>query len=172
MAPKTAISALNLIEARVSGDLLALNRLIMTFLNKRMPVAGFTVGRDGGGMRATILLDCTPETARRYAALLSNLEDVERIEFSGKTMEVALLKVETSHAPAGRLYGLARVGLAGGDYGPRRGWHDRGGGGSGEDGSLARYFGRRGGRHRAARAYSPARRRRGIEWPGYTARRT
>jgi hypothetical protein len=96
MAPKTVISALNLIEARVSGDLLALNRLIMTFLNKRMPVAGFTVGRDGGGMRATILLDCTPETARRYAALLSNLEDVERIEFSGETMEVALLKVETS----------------------------------------------------------------------------
>jgi hypothetical protein len=97
MAPKTVISALNLIEARVSGDLLALNRLIMTFLNKRMPVAGFTVGRDGGGMRATILLDCTPETARRYAALLSNLEDVERIEFSGETVEVALLKVETSH---------------------------------------------------------------------------
>jgi alkanesulfonate monooxygenase SsuD/methylene tetrahydromethanopterin reductase-like flavin-dependent oxidoreductase (luciferase family) len=100
MAPKTVISALNLIEARVSGDLLALNRLIMTFLNKRMPVAGFTVGRDGGGMRATILLDCTPETARRYAALLSNLEDVERIEFSGETMEVALLKVETSHRGA------------------------------------------------------------------------
>src|SRR3712207_45326 len=97
MAPKTVISALNLIEARVSGDLLALNRLIMTFLNKRMPVAGFTVGRDGGGMRATILLDCTPEPARRYAALLSNLEDVERIEFSGETVEVALLKVETSH---------------------------------------------------------------------------
>ena len=97
MAPKTAISALNLIEARVSGDLLALNRLIMTFLNKRMPVAGFTVGRDGGGMRATILLDCTPETARRYAALLSNLEDVERIDFSGETVEVALLKAETSH---------------------------------------------------------------------------
>jgi hypothetical protein len=91
MAPKAA-TALNPIEVRLSGGLLALNRLIMTFLNKRMPVAGFTVGRDAGGMRATILLDCPPETARRYAALLSSLEDVDEIEFSEETVEVALLK--------------------------------------------------------------------------------
>ncbi len=91
MAPKAA-TALNPVEARLSGDLLALNRLIMTFLNKRMPVAGFTVGRDAGGMRVTILLDCPPETARRYAALLSSLEDVEEIELSGETVEVALLE--------------------------------------------------------------------------------
>ena len=91
MAPKAA-TALNPIEARLSGDLLALNRLIMTFLSKRMPVAGFTVGRDEGGMRATILLDCPPETARRYAALLSSLEDVEEIEPAGETLEVALLE--------------------------------------------------------------------------------
>ena len=91
MAPRVA---LNPVEARLSGDLLALNRLIMTFLNKRMPVAGFTVGRDagGGGMRVTILLDCTPETASRYAALLSSLEDVEGIELAGETVEVALLE--------------------------------------------------------------------------------
>ena len=56
--------------------MLALNRLMMTLQNKRMPVAGFTVGRDGDGMRATLLLDCPPETARRYTALLSALEDV------------------------------------------------------------------------------------------------
>ena len=91
MAPRVT-TALNPIEVRLSGGLLALNRLIMTFLNKRMPVAGFTVGRDAGGMRATILLDCTPETARRYAALLSNLEDVEEIEVTDETVEVALLK--------------------------------------------------------------------------------
>src|SRR5918992_3483318 len=90
MAPKA--TAINPIEARLSGSLLALNRLIMTFLNKRMPVAGFTVGRDGARMRATILLDCPPETARRYAALLSSLEDVERIEPASETVEVALLK--------------------------------------------------------------------------------
>jgi hypothetical protein len=92
MAPKAA-TALNPIEVRLSGGLLALNRLIMTFLNKRMPVAGFAVGRDAGGMRATILLDCPPETARRYAALLSSLEDVEEIEFSEEIVEVALLEL-------------------------------------------------------------------------------
>ena len=93
MVPKvTHATALNPIEARLSGGLLALNRLIMTLQNKRMPVAGFTVGRDGVGMRATILLDCPLETTRRYAALLSSLEDVEEIELSGETVEVALLE--------------------------------------------------------------------------------
>jgi hypothetical protein len=93
MVPKvTQATVLNPIELRLSGGLLALNRLIMTFQNKRMPVAGLTVGRDGEGMRATIVLDCPPETARRYAALLSSLEDVEGLELSGDTLEVALLK--------------------------------------------------------------------------------
>ena len=93
MAPKvTHATALNPIELRLTGGLLALNRLIMTFLNKRMPVVGFTVGRDAGGMRATILLDCAPETARRYAALLSSLEDVEGLEHPEETLEVALLE--------------------------------------------------------------------------------
>jgi hypothetical protein len=93
MAPEAA-TALNPIELRLSGGMLALNRLVMTFQNKRMPVAGFTVGRDGEALRATILLDCPPETARRYAALLSGLEDVEEIELAGETVEVALLKTE------------------------------------------------------------------------------
>jgi hypothetical protein len=93
MAPKvTHATALNPIELRLAGGLLALNRLIMTLQNKRMPVAGFTVGRDGVATRATILLDCPPETARRYAALLSGLEDVEEIEVADETVEVALLK--------------------------------------------------------------------------------
>jgi hypothetical protein len=91
MAPKAA-TALNPIELRLGGGLLALNRLVTTFLSKRMPIAGFTVGRDAERMRATILLDCAPETARRYAALLNGLEDVEEIELSGETVEVALLK--------------------------------------------------------------------------------
>jgi hypothetical protein len=95
MAPKAAATALNPIELRLSGGMMALNRLIMTFQNKRMPVAGLTVGRDGGGMRATILLDCPPETARRYAALLAGLEDVEGIEVPEGTLEVALLKTSS-----------------------------------------------------------------------------
>jgi hypothetical protein len=91
MAPKAA-TALNPVELRLSGGMLALNRLVMTFQNKRMPVANLTVGRDGEGMRATILLDCPPETARRYAALLLGLEDVEGIELSNDTVEVVLLE--------------------------------------------------------------------------------
>jgi hypothetical protein len=93
MTPRTA-TALNPIELRLSGGMLALNRLIMTFQNKRMPVAGLTVGRDADGMRATIVLDCPPETARRYAALLSGLEDVEGLDLSGDTIEVALLETK------------------------------------------------------------------------------
>ena len=93
MTPRAA-TALNPIELRLSGGLLALNRLIMTFQNKRMPVAGLTVGRDAERMRATIVLDCPPETARRYAALLSGLEDVEGLDLSSDTIEVALLETK------------------------------------------------------------------------------
>ncbi len=84
---------LNPVEVRLAGGMLALNRFLMTLQNKRMPVASFTVGRDGDGMRATILLDCPPESARRYSALLTGLEDVEEIGAVEETMEVALLKV-------------------------------------------------------------------------------
>jgi hypothetical protein len=86
-------TALNPVEVRLAGGMLALNRFLMTLQNKRMPVASFSVGRDGDGMRATILLDCPPESARRYATLLTSLEDVEEIEAAEETMEVALLKL-------------------------------------------------------------------------------
>jgi hypothetical protein len=90
---QTDTTALNPIEVRINGGMLALNRFLMTLQNKRMPVANFTVGRDGGGMRATILLDCPPEQARRYTALLSALEDVEKIGAVDEMVEVVLLKV-------------------------------------------------------------------------------
>jgi hypothetical protein len=86
--------ALNPIEVRLSGGMLALVRFLMTLQNKRMPVARFTVGRDKEDMRVTILLNCPPESARRYLTLLSALEDVEAIEATTETMEVALLKVK------------------------------------------------------------------------------
>ena len=86
-------TSLNPIEVRLGGGMLALNRFFMTLQNKRMPVASFTLGKDGDGMRATILLDCPPESARRYAALLSGLEDVESTGAADRPMEVALLKV-------------------------------------------------------------------------------
>ena len=107
MAPEAVPGApagttLNPIEMRLSGGLLALNRLVMTFMNKRMPVTGFTVGRsgEGGTWRATVMLDCPTETARRYAALLSSLEDVEEIELASGTVEVALLKTSGEGWPA------------------------------------------------------------------------
>jgi hypothetical protein len=84
---------LSTIEVRFTGGMLALNRLLMTLQNKRMPVAGFTLGSDSDGMRATILLDCPPEPALRYTALISALEDVSDAG-PAKTIEVAL--VETS----------------------------------------------------------------------------
>lgn len=94
MAPRApADTTLNPIEVRLSGGMLALNRFLMTLQNKRMPVAHFTVGRDNEGMRATLLLNCPPEQARRYTALLSGLEDVEEIEAAEGMMEVALLRV-------------------------------------------------------------------------------
>ena len=87
-------TTLNPIEVRLSGGIYALNRFLMTLQGKRMPVASFTIGRDGGRMRATMLLDCPPETAQRYTALLSGLEDVEEIRAASATMEVALLKIK------------------------------------------------------------------------------
>ena len=72
--PQDASSTtLNPIEVRLSGGMLALNRFLMTLQNKRMPVFSFTLGKDERGMRATMLLDCPPESARRYTALLSAL---------------------------------------------------------------------------------------------------
>jgi hypothetical protein len=90
--PATGV-ALNTVEVRFTGGMLALNRLLMTLQNKRMPVAGFTLGHDPEGMRATILLDCPPETALRYTAIISALEDVTEAG-PAQTIEVAL--VETS----------------------------------------------------------------------------
>ena len=92
-----AQQTLNVVEVRLSGGMLALVRFLMTLQNKRMPVARFTVGREEGPgsevFRVTILLDCSLESARRYATLLSALEDVEEMEEGGETLEVALLNV-------------------------------------------------------------------------------
>ena len=85
--------AMNTVEVRFTGGMLALNRLLMTLQNKRMPVAGFTLARDGDGMRATILLDCPPESALRYTALISALEDVQE---AGPAETVEVVLIETS----------------------------------------------------------------------------
>jgi hypothetical protein len=99
--PATGV-ALNTVEVRFTGGMLALNRLLMTLQNKRMPVAGFTLGHDPEGMRATIMLDCPPEPALRYTAIISALEDVTE---AGPAQTMAVVLVETLadwRAAAGR----------------------------------------------------------------------
>ena len=102
--PATGV-ALNTIEVRFTGGMLALNRLLMTLQNKRMPVAGFTVGRDREGMRAIILLDCPPESALRYTALISALEDVNEAG-PAQTIEVALIEVSGDWRSAAERAGI------------------------------------------------------------------
>ena len=102
--PATGVAP-NTIEVRFTGGMLALNRLLMTLQNKRMPVAGFTLGRDRDGMRATILLDCPPESALRYTALISALEDVSEAGPAEAT-EVALIEVSGDWRTAAERAGI------------------------------------------------------------------
>jgi len=102
--PATGV-AVNTVEVSFTGGMLALNRLLMTLQNKRMPVAGFTLGRDAKGMRATILLDCPPEQSQRYTAIISALEDVEAAG-SAQTMEVALVETAADWRAAAERAGI------------------------------------------------------------------
>jgi hypothetical protein len=102
--PATGI-ALNTVEVRFTGRMLALNRLLMTLQNKRMPVAGFNLGRDAEGMRATIMLDCPPESALRYTAIISALEDVTEAG-PAPTMEVALVETAADWRQAAERAGV------------------------------------------------------------------
>ena len=104
-ATGVATNTTNTVEVRFTGGMLALNRLLMTLQNKRMPVAGFTLGRDGEGMRATILLDCPPESALRYTALISALEDVDEAG-PARTVEVALVETTADWRTAAERAGI------------------------------------------------------------------
>ena len=97
--------AMNTVEVRFTGGMLALNRLLMTLQNKRMPVAGFVLARDADGMRATILLDCQPEPALRYTAIISALEDVSEAG-PAQTMEVALVETAADWRTAAERAGI------------------------------------------------------------------
>src|SRR5215210_7927928 len=106
MAPEPATGvALNTIEVRFTGGMLALNRLLMALQNKRMPVAGFTLGRDSDGMRATFSLDCPSESALRFTALISALEDVSEAG-PAETMEVALISTSGDWREAAERSGI------------------------------------------------------------------
>jgi hypothetical protein len=102
--PATGV-VLNTVEVRFTGGMLALNRLLMTLQNKRMPVAGFNLGHDAGRMRATIRLDCPPESALRYTAIISALEDVTEAR-PAQTMEVALVETAVDWRQAAESAGV------------------------------------------------------------------
>ncbi len=97
--------AMNTIEVRFTGGMLALNRLLMTLQNKRMPVAGFALGRDSDGMRATILLDCPHESALRYTALISALEDVSEAG-PAETIDVTMISTSGDWREAAERSGI------------------------------------------------------------------
>ena len=77
MAPETAVR--NTVKVRLSPGILALNRFTMTLQNKRMPVAKVRLDAGAEGTDVELGLDCPEETARRYAVLLENMEDVEEL---------------------------------------------------------------------------------------------
>ena len=86
-------AAENAVEARLKGDSTALTRFVMTLQNKRIPLRSLTLGRDGEGLRVTLLLEGEEDNARRYTTLLSGLEDVRQIEATKNTIQVALVKL-------------------------------------------------------------------------------
>lgn len=91
-AQKDTATDLQTIELRLSGDILALNRLITAFVSKRIPLADFTLVRSGEETRAALLLDCPPDTARRYASLFEGMEDMREVKLDGTVLEIALAK--------------------------------------------------------------------------------
>lgn len=86
-------AAENAVEVRLKGDSTALTRFVMVLQNKRIPIRGLTLGRDGEGLRVTLLLEGEEDNARRYTTLLSGLEDVKQIEATRNTIQVALVKL-------------------------------------------------------------------------------
>jgi hypothetical protein len=83
MASEATGVASSTVRVRLAAGILALNRLMMTLQNKRMPVADIGVEADAGGTSIRLGFDCPEDTARRYAVLLENMEDVEELHFAG-----------------------------------------------------------------------------------------
>ena len=87
MAPETTGVASNTVSVSLAPGILALNRFTMTLQNKRMPVATIKLKGDAQGTSIELGLDCPEESARRYAVLLENMEDVEELRFSATAPE-------------------------------------------------------------------------------------
>jgi hypothetical protein len=87
MAPEATGVASSSVKVRLAAGILALNRFMMTLQNKRMPVSDIRVDADAGGTRIELGFDCPEESARRYAVLLENMEDVEELHFAAPEPE-------------------------------------------------------------------------------------
>lgn len=82
MTPEAADVDRNNLEVRLAGGLLALNRLLMTLQNKRMPLTDVEISGNPQETRAGLVLECPEDSARRYAKVLEALEDVQEVRFS------------------------------------------------------------------------------------------
>jgi hypothetical protein len=87
MAPEATGVASSSVKVRLAPGILALNRFMMTLQNKRMPVSDIKVDADAGGTRIELGFDCPEESARRYAVLLENMEDVGELHFAAPEPE-------------------------------------------------------------------------------------
>jgi hypothetical protein len=87
MAPEATGVASSSVKVRLAPGILALNRFMMTLQNKRMPVANVRVDAGAAGTGIELGLDCPEESARRYAVLLENMEDVEELRFTAPEPE-------------------------------------------------------------------------------------
>jgi hypothetical protein len=87
MAPEATGVASSTVRVRLAAGILALNRFMMTLQNKRMPVANVRVNAAAEGTSIRLGLDCPEDTARRYAVLLENMEDVEELHFAATAPE-------------------------------------------------------------------------------------
>jgi hypothetical protein len=87
MAPEATGVASSTVRVRLAPGILALNRFMMTLQNKRMPVADIEVDATARGTSIELGFGCPEESARRYAVLLENMEDVEELHFAGPAPE-------------------------------------------------------------------------------------
>ena len=89
MAPETTGVDGNTVEVRLAPGILALNRFMMTLQNKRMPLSEIRIEGTTAATTIRMGLDCPEETARRYAVLLENMEDVDELRFADPRQEVS-----------------------------------------------------------------------------------
>ena len=87
MAPEATGTASSTVSVRLAAGILALNRFMMTLQNKRMPVVDIKVDANARGTGIELGFDCPEESARRYAVLLENMEDVEELHFAATAPE-------------------------------------------------------------------------------------